>query len=75
MDDVFRVVKIAISECFKDFDFNFSLFMEFLPILEDLNRYRLFIHMVIAFQNHSESSSTKLLLDLVSVINLVLWLI
>lgn len=73
--NVLLVFVVLVPQSFQDFDLNLALFMQLLPILENLDSYSLFILVIKAFQNHTKCSSTQFLLYFIPILNLILCLV
>lgn len=70
--NVLAIFVVIISESLQDFNLDLSLLMEFLPVFQNLYTNVLLIFVVKTSQNDTESTPSKLLLDFISVLNLVL---
>ena len=68
---VLFVFRVIVSQRLQDLYLDFALLMQFLFVLDNLNRYYFFLFVVQTFQNHSESTLAELLLDLIAVIYVV----
>lgn len=71
-DNIFAVIVVCISECFQYFDLNFTLFMKFFPILQDLDGHMLLFFVIKASEYYTKSTPTQLLLNLISILKLIL---
>ena len=74
-DNVFCIVSVLWLESVKDFDLNFALLMELLPILKDLDCTLFLGLVVITFEHNTKSSSAQFFLNFISVIDVVFCLI
>ena len=68
--DVFDIVVIVVSKGFQYFNFDLTLFMQLLPILKNFQSHYFFVLVVIAANHNAEGTLSKLLLDLISVVDL-----
>ena len=66
---------IGVSQCFQNFDFNFALFVQFLPVLQDLKSHYFFAFVIEAPNNHTKCTFSKLFLNFISVIDLLFGLV
>ena len=70
--DVFTVLMVLVPQCLQYLDLNLALLVEFLPVLEDLDRNMLFGLVVKAPEDHTKGTSSQFLLYLIPVENLIL---
>lgn len=66
---------VLVSERLQDFDFDLTLLMKFLPVLQNLDCYKLLGLVIKALEYHTKGSSSKFLLNLISEEDLILGLI
>ena len=70
--DVFTVLMVLVPQCLQYLDLNLALLVEFLPVLEDLDRNMLFGLVVKAPEDHTKGTSSQFLLYLIPIENLIL---
>jgi hypothetical protein len=71
-DNIFAVIVVCISKCLQYFDLNFTLFMKFFPILQDLDGHMLLFFVIKASEYYTKSTPTQFLLNLISILKLIL---
>lgn len=73
--DVLAVLVVLIPQSLQDFNFNFTLLMQFLPIFKDLDGDVLLGLVIKASEHHTECTSSEFFLDLIPIENLIFSLI
>jgi len=68
--NILCVLMVFISKSLQNFDFNFTLFMQFFPIFQYLQSNYFLALMIKASYNNSKGSLSKFLLDFISIIYL-----
>ena len=69
--DVLHVVVVIVTKSFQYFNFDLALLMKFLPILKNFQCHHFLILVVVAADDDAESTLAELLLNFISVINLL----
>lgn len=74
-DDVLRILPVRVSQRFEDADLDLALFVELLPVLQDLQSDGLLLLVVVATDDDTERSTAQLLLDLITEVDMVLGIV